>query len=343
MSYSETTEGRLQGALPPDLITHLERHLHEYSLPMTTGEDWLMVELAAAEIRLSRAGGAFDVTIAADSPALLHQAREQVLRMLDLVFPQGGAQIDWRGALPTGAPPNFHMATVVSVQPVGRNFLRVEMACAGTGAMSRGGMHFTLLLPPEGRAPVWPRIGERGRTIWPEDEDELHCVAYTFVTLDAAAGRFTFDIYVHDGRTCDWARTVRPGEVVAVTGPGGGDFPLGDHLLIAGDETALPAIRRILEHSDPARRGVALIEVEGPEFTLPLIAPAGIELRWIFRSEGQTLWDAIPHLDLPGAGSSRYVWVAAEKELARKAKAHFRDRMGLSRTEGYFSGYWASV
>ena len=42
---------------------------------------------------------------------------------------------------------------------------------------------------------------------------------------------------------------------------------------------------------------------------------------------------------LPG-GADRYVWIAAEKDLVRKAKARFRDTLGIGPKESYFAYYW---
>ena len=33
-------------------------------------------------------------------------------------------------------------------------------------------------------------------------------------------------------------------------------------------------------------------------------------------------------------------WIAAEKDLVRKAKARFRDTLGIGPKDGYFAYYW---
>jgi NADPH-dependent ferric siderophore reductase len=62
-------------------------------------------------------------------------------------------------------------------------------------------------------------------------------------------------------------------------------------------------------------------------------------LTWIIRNRGETLWNHLATAD-PPEGPDRYVWIAAEKALVRKAKARFRDSLGIGPKEGYFAYYW---
>ncbi|MEC9105031.1 MAG: siderophore-interacting protein, partial [Pseudomonadota bacterium] len=115
----------------------------------------------------------------------------------------------------------------------------------------------------------------------------------------------------------------------------------GRDVLMAGDETALPALRRILEHSPADRRGDVLIEVGHPEDIRDLPHPPGILLHWVVRARGETLWDRLSVMDAP-EGPDRHVWVAGEQDLVRKARARFRREQGVGASEGYFANYWAS-
>ena len=71
-------------------------------------------------------------------------------------------------------------------------------------------------------------------------------------------------------------------DVVAATGAASSTRP-GDArtVLLAGDETAAPAIARILEDARRELRGVAFIEVPEGGDILPIDAPAGVEVRWL--------------------------------------------------------------
>jgi NADPH-dependent ferric siderophore reductase len=283
--------------------------------------------------------------IDASNPARLHQIREYLLHLLDHISPGASAAMIWTGRiLRHAAPPNFHVATVRSCRRVAPRFLRLEVDCPGAGIMADAkGMHFSLLLPPEGRDPVWPRLDGDGRTRLPQAADGLHRAVYTFVTLDPAAGRFSFDVFEHaGGRATGWARAARPGDVIGVMGPGSGDFPPGDDLLMAGDETALPAIRRILEHSPPQRRGDVFVELADTADICDLRRPDGMRLTWVLRDRGETLWDYLREQPAPDGGC-RFVWIGAEKELVRKAKARFRGQLGIRPDESYIAYYWSAL
>lgn len=343
-----TPSGRYDGALPEDFLPHLEEHITEYGRVLRPVGDWKEVDFDTARIRLLiEATGLRVEFVGMEGGALaqpqLHQLREVTLYLLDHLAPAAGAGIVWQDFdLCAGPPPNFHLARLARRERLSPGFLRLEMDCEGVAALSKGGMHFSLLLPPEGVEPVWPHLQPGGRTLWPEGAATLHRAAYTFVTLDAAAGRFSFDLFVHPGsRASQWAETAPIGAVAGISGPGGGDFPKGQNLLMAGDETALPAIRRILENSAPDRNCTVLLETSDPADRVLADLPACKSLHWIDRSAGESLWQALSEMPVPPAGESRFVWVAAEQALVRRAKAHFRATAGLKTAEGYFSAYWA--
>jgi NADPH-dependent ferric siderophore reductase len=153
------------------------------------------------------------------------------------------------------------------------------------------------------------------------------------------------DFVLHgDGPAAAWAAAAEAGALLGVAGSGAlGDRPAG-WLLLAGDETALPAISRILAEAPPTTRGVALLEVAGPEEEQPLAAPARVELRWLHRAgttpgESTLLADAVAALDRP-AGDDVFAWVAAESAAVRIIRADLRGRWGLGRAQHHAIGYW---
>ncbi|MBE9639430.1 siderophore-interacting protein [Salipiger mangrovisoli] len=336
--HRSTSSSRFDGILPDGFVAHLRSHLEEYGIPLEERGPHLRACYARADVALHLDAAGFAVEIEAEGELPLHQCRETVIYLLDHLLPDAGTRMRWSGVAEARTPPNFHLATVLTTRRITPNFLRVEMACDGIAALQTGGMHFSLLLPPEGTSPRWPELTEQGRTIWPDGACALHRAAYTFVWLDAAAGRFAFDIFEHEGgRTTDWARRAMPGETVGVMGPGGGDFPEAAHILLAGDETALPAIRRILAHSPDSRRGTVLIETGAAADRPELPLPAGMALHWISRKDGGGLAAALAKID--AVDDDLFVWLAAEKSVVRTAKARFQ-KLGLPRERSYFSAYW---
>ena len=343
MTHTESATGHYHGPLSEEMLPHLEEHLLAFDIPVRRATGRLEITGPLASAALVLTPGGLDIAIRAVDAVQLYHMRESAMYLLDHVSPEVATGLTWADgpALPA-RPPSLHDATVLSTRRIGANFLRVELGTPGAGALGRGGMHFSLLLPPEGRALVLPYLNERGRTVWPAGADALHRVGYTFVTLESGpdgAGRFTFDIYLHEGgRTSEWALAARQGERVAVMGPGGGDFPPGERLLIAGDETALPAILRILEASPATRQGRAIIELGDPADRCGIAAPPGITIDWVERKPGAGLLEALRAIPLPEAGT--YLWVAAEQSVVRQAKEHFRAAGRIERGLNYFSSYW---
>lgn len=69
------------------------------------------------------------------------------------------------------------------------------------------------------------------------------------------------------------------------------------HFLIAGDETAVPAIANIVASLDPGAVGEVLIEVPAPEDAFALGEPAGVTVRWLARGDaepGSQLLQSVP-------------------------------------------------
>jgi NADPH-dependent ferric siderophore reductase len=104
---------------------------------------------------------------------------------------------------------------------------------------------------------------------------------------DAVAREIAIDILVHGehGTAGPWAAAAEPGQPAYLMGPSGAysPDPAADWHLLAGDETALPAISVALEALPPNAIGQAFIEIAGPENEIPLTAPDGVGINWIYR------------------------------------------------------------
>ncbi|WP_166847266.1 siderophore-interacting protein [Isoptericola sp. BMS4] len=107
------------------------------------------------------------------------------------------------------------------------------------------------------------------------------------------------DIVLHGdtGPASRWANGARPGSPLVIMGPnaaytqgrhGGLEFhpPERSHaLLIAGDETAVPAIAAICESLPEDAVGDVFLEVPHPEDRWTLAAPAGVRVTWLPRED----------------------------------------------------------
>ncbi|MFD6056092.1 siderophore-interacting protein [Agromyces sp. NPDC060279] len=175
---------------------------------------------------------------------------------------------------------------------------------------------------------------------------------YTPLAWDAEAGVLEIEFVVHGehGIAGRWADRAPIGSVIGVGGPRGSMVITGepDGWLLAGDETALPAIRRFLarlsREGDATPRGLVLVEVPDVAHRPAFEAPAGTELRWVHRDgrqEGEALvaaLDALTADDRP-AGEV-FAFVAAEHAVVKPGRALVLDRWGLSPEQVVVKGYW---
>ncbi len=104
---------------------------------------------------------------------------------------------------------------------------------------------------------------------------------------DPAAREIAIDVVTHGehGTAGQWAATAAPGQAAYLMGPSGAysPDPGADWHLLAGDETALPAISVALEALPANAIGQVFLEIAGPEDEIPLTAPDGVQINWIYR------------------------------------------------------------
>src|SRR3954466_9712688 len=115
-----------------------------------------------------------------------------------------------------------------------------------------------------------------------------------------------------------------------------------DWPLLAGDESALPAIGAALERLPGGARALVFVEVAGPEEEQTDLAVGdGVELRWVHRGDaapGEALVAEVRGAALPaGTGS---LFVHGEAGAVRELRRHLRDAHGLPRELTSISGYW---
>src|SRR5699024_978547 len=99
------------------------------------------------------------------------------------------------------------------------------------------------------------------------------------------------------------------GERVRLRGPGGAFRPAqeADWYLLAGDESAVPAIAAALEALPGSAVGYAFIEVEAEQDEIELTAPQGVEVQWLHRGEPAAMAQ-------PGPGGAGAPLVAAVRD-----------------------------
>src|SRR5271154_1944373 len=104
---------------------------------------------------------------------------------------------------------------------------------------------------------------------------------------DPAAREIAVDIAVHGehGTAGPWAATAKSGQPMYLMGPSGAyaPDPSADWHLLAGDESALPAIAAALEGLPPDAVAQVFVEVAGPDDEIELRSPAEVDITWVYR------------------------------------------------------------
>ncbi|GHC60307.1 siderophore-interacting protein [Neogemmobacter tilapiae] len=256
---------------------------------------------------------------------------------------EAGVSPIWQERHSRGKPANFCLARVEKVEQVSPSFRRLWLEGADLSALLGKGLHFRLLLGPKGEG--WPWVDERGLTLWPGGAGVWHRPVYTVRSLESGAGttRISVDVFLHKGgRVTEWSEGLQGGEAVGLMGPSGGDVPEGSGLPtpwfgLFGDETALPAIARILGALPVDAVGEAVILVPLPEDEQVLRHPAGIKIRWLHRRAGGDLTDIVAQTQIPR--ENRFVFFAAGSRLTVAARQILAAK-GLSKAEFWAQSYW---
>jgi len=174
--------------------------------------------------------------------------------------------------------------------------------------------------------------------------------------VDVPARQITLDMVVHGdhGVAGAWAASAQPGQPIYLMGPGGAytPDPAADWHLLAGDETALPAISAALEALPANAIGKAFIEVAGPEDEILLTAPEGVEVSWVYRGGRADLvpeehaGDSAPLIEavtiaewLPG---QVHVFIHGEAQVVmHNLRSYIRKERGVeAKWASSISGYW---
>ncbi|MCW3768742.1 siderophore-interacting protein [Paenarthrobacter ureafaciens] len=144
--------------------------------------------------------------------------------------------------------------------------------------------------------------------------------------LDAVYPEIDIDFVMHfddsgqGGPAANWALAAKPGDTLTIIGPnnraaqcttagayGGIEWRpgLAQRVLLAGDETAVPAISAILESLPADMTGHAFLEVPSAADFQEISTPANVEITWLAR--GASIGRSRPHGELLKAAVAKAV------------------------------------
>lgn len=152
------------------------------------------------------------------------------------------------------------------------------------------------------------------------------------------------EVVLHgDGPMSAWAASVHPGDSAAVSGTGRGytvEAATAGYVL-AGDESALPAISVLLDALPTDASITVLAEVARPDARLDLPPHPGATVQWFDLRAGGAPGDAlVAAVREAEVASGARVWVAGEAAAVQRIRKHLFDERELERSHCTVRGYW---
>ncbi|GAB3274939.1 siderophore-interacting protein [Kineosporia babensis] len=203
----------------------------------------------------------------------------------------------------------------------------------------------TFYFPYPGQsAAVLPIQGEARLTV-PRDPRPLSR-AYTVRRWDPETGELDVDFVKHGvGTGTTWAYRAQLGDRVHFSGPSTSKALPADAawLLVAGDDTALPAISRLLEELPDDARAQVFIEVSDDVHRQDLRKRPGVDVTWLVRNGAPAgtvalLTEAVRSAQWwPG---QVFAWLAGEHNAVRDIRRHLVEERDVPKADIDFAGYW---
>jgi NADPH-dependent ferric siderophore reductase len=200
---------------------------------------------------------------------------------------------------------------VTQVRRLSPCFLRVTFTGADLDECAPNGwdQRIKVLLPVPGRGlldcPKGPDWYAEWRALPEARRNPIRTYTVRATRPDLREIDVDFVLHGSTGPASAWAERAAVGDDVAIIGPdarfagptGGFEWrppASASRLLVAGDETAVPAICAIVESLPAGQPARVLLEVPTAADVLPLTAPAGVEVTWLPRRPTDTATPA-PH------------------------------------------------
>lgn len=178
---------------------------------------------------------------------------------------------------------------------------------------------------------------------------------YTIRRFRPRDNEIDIDFVLHgdNGPASSWADRATPGDRIDILAPNAGHTPItgyeyqppadAEWELIAGDDTALPAISSIVEALPASRRALVFLEVDSLAEVQPMHSAGDVALTWLSRAGkpavgGGLLREAIGRTTFPDGRP--YAWLAGESSAVTGLRRHLVNDRGIEKESVQFSGYW---
>lgn len=250
-------------------------------------------------------------------------------------------------------PPHFRPVTVDRVEARSPRMVRVTLTGTELAGFDIGlpAASVRLLLPPSGHdevvLPTW-----NGNEFLYDDGARPAIRTLTPLRFDADTNALDVEIVLHgEGPLSSWAARAAVGDRAAVAGTGRG-YTVDPHarsFLLAGDESALPAMGLLLAALPVEAAVRVLIEIGDPSARLDLPVHPNAQVQWLVLDEGAVAGDALvaavvaTPLDpdvWPDVWPDVHIWAAGEAAAMQRIRRHLFETGALPRSRAVVRGYW---
>jgi NADPH-dependent ferric siderophore reductase len=242
--------------------------------------------------------------------------------------------------------PQIHTGRVVRTERLTPNMHRVVLGGDGLSRFAAGehtDHYVKLMFPRAGVRYDEPFDPAAARATMPREQWPV-TRTYTVREWDPDAGELTLDFVLHGdtGLAARWAVRARPGDPLHFGGPGGAYSPdpaAGWHLL-AGDESALPAIAAALPRVPAGAACAAFVEIGDPDDRQDVPG-----VTWLYRGSrpiGSLLVPAVLAHPFPAGADPAdvHAFVHGEAAFVKELRRYLRIERGMPRERMSVSGYW---
>ena len=246
-------------------------------------------------------------------------------------------------------PPRFRIVSLVRREPITPRLVRCTF----------GGDELSGFLVPDVAASVRVLFPEPGTTelvmpVWNGNEfllpgsdgtTRLRPSIRTFTprVLRDDPPELDVDVVLHGaGVASSWVERAELGAAAAISGPGRGYTitPDAPHVL-AGDESAIPAMSQLLEVLPDTAPVVVHVEVEDPAARHPLPAHPHADVQWHELPMGSPRGDTlVAAMEAAAIDDDTRVWAAGEAAAMQRIRRHLLETRGVPRPRTTVRGYW---
>ena len=242
-------------------------------------------------------------------------------------------------------PPRFRTVQVHRVTPVTPRLVRVTFTGSEFDGFALGdpAASVRLLIPSKGSDELVMAAWNGNEFLLP-DGTRPAIRTFTPIRFDAATNQLDLDVVLHGrGQVSEWAATVAPGAMAAISGPGRGYVidPDAPAFLIGGDESTIPAIRQLVGLVPATATVEVHIEIATPEAAITLPGHPRAAITWHpsvpGAPPGEALVDAVRAAAIP---DGTRIWVAGEAAAVQRIRRSLFEERAIPRAHATVRGYW---